>query len=534
VRIYSQALSAADIAQLAQVQADTTPPSAPNNLQAQAQGGQVNLSWQASTDPESGINNYRIYRDTTSGGNKALLTTVSGTTLAYTDSTTAPSSTYYYQVSAVNGANLEGTRSAEATATPNTINPTPALYYRFEEGQGSQVADVSNHGWTGALVGNPTWVAGRVGGGLQLVGSSQYVDAGFTQHLDLWTISAWVKSPNAPNGGPASGPINFDRNFQINWNHPEAPFRGAAGLSVGGTWYPASFGALQADTWYQLTATYDGETLKAYTNGVLVTANTAPSGPAAVETSSLKLGRHANANQFFGGTIDEVQIYSFALSDTQVAALMQNDTTTPPGADLSLGPYYKLDEGSGSQTVDSSNHVAPANLIGNPTWITGIKGNGLSFSGSGQYVDTGFTQNLPQWTISTWVKSPTAPNSNPASGPINFDRNFQINWNHPSASFRGAAGLSVGGTWYSATFGALQADTWYQLTATYDGHTLITYKNGVVTDNNPAPEGPAAAETGTLKLGRHANAAQYFSGAVDEVRVYNRALSAAEVNALVR
>jgi hypothetical protein len=433
---------------------------------------------------------------------------------------------YFFKVTAVDSTNNESAFSAEVSATPNNANPTLPLYYNFEEGQGSQVADVSNHGWTGTLVGNPTWVAGKVGGGLQLNGSSQYVDAGFTQHLDLWTISGWVKSPSAPNGGPASGPINFDSNFQINWNHPSAAFRGAAGLSVGGTWYSASFGSLQADTWYQLTATYDGETLKAYTNGVLITSNTAPSGPAALEISSLKLGRHANANQFFGGTIDEVQIYNVALSDTQVAALMQNDT--------SLALYYKLDEGSGSQTVDSSNHVAPANLIGNPTWIAGVTGNGLSFSGSGQYVDTGFTQNLPQWTISTWVKSPTAPNSGPASGPINFDQNFQINWNHPSASFRGAAGVLVGGAWYSASFGALQADTWYQLTATYDGHTLITYKNGVATDNNPAPEGPAAAETGTLKLARHANAAQYFSGTLDEVRVFNRALSAAEVNALAQ
>jgi hypothetical protein len=102
------------------------------------------------------------------------------------------------------------------------------------------------------------------------------------------------------------------------------------------------------------------------------------------------------------------------------------------------------------------------------------------------------------------------------------------------ALFRNAAALLVNGNWCSASFGALQADTWYQLTATCDGHTLIAYKNGVVTDNNPAPEGPAAVETGTLKLTRHANAAQYFSGSVDEVRVYNRALSAAEVNALAQ
>ena len=45
-------------------------------------------------------------------------------------------------------------------------------------------------------------------------------------------------------------------------------------LNVGGAWYPASFGPLAANTWYFLAATYDGETLTAYTNGVLVSTNT--------------------------------------------------------------------------------------------------------------------------------------------------------------------------------------------------------------------------------------------------------------------
>ncbi|MCI0563351.1 MAG: fibronectin type III domain-containing protein, partial [Nitrososphaera sp.] len=95
---------------------DDTPPSAPGSLSAQAVGQSVNLSWTASSDPESGVSSYRVYRDTVSGTAKTLLATVSGTTLSYTDSATAPNTTYYYDVSAVNGKGLESARSNEAGA----------------------------------------------------------------------------------------------------------------------------------------------------------------------------------------------------------------------------------------------------------------------------------------------------------------------------------------------------------------------------------------------------------------------------------
>ena len=70
------------------------------------------MSWAAASDPESGVSAYRIYRDTVSGGAKTMIAEVSGT--AYTDSATGPNTTYHYEVSAVNGAGTEGSRSNEA------------------------------------------------------------------------------------------------------------------------------------------------------------------------------------------------------------------------------------------------------------------------------------------------------------------------------------------------------------------------------------------------------------------------------------
>src|SRR5205807_1058163 len=99
-----------------------TPPSAPTNLVATAGNAQVTMTWQApASNGGSPITNYRIYRGTSSNG-ETLLATI-GNVLTYTDTAVTNGVTYYYQVSAVNGAG-EGPRSNEVSATP-TAPATP-------------------------------------------------------------------------------------------------------------------------------------------------------------------------------------------------------------------------------------------------------------------------------------------------------------------------------------------------------------------------------------------------------------------------
>lgn len=126
--------------------------------------------------------------------------------------------------------------------------------------------------------------------GLELDGIDDFVDTKFTDDLPQWTVSVWVKSPTIPSDRICTGPVHREQNFQINWDHTDPMYRGAAVLCIGELWYPASFGSLRANTCYHLAATYDGENLKAYKNGILITNNEAPSGFTNQETNSLKFG----------------------------------------------------------------------------------------------------------------------------------------------------------------------------------------------------------------------------------------------------
>jgi hypothetical protein len=217
-----------------------------------------------------------------------------------------------------------------ATATLSaTYIPSPGLVaaYNFDEGSGTNSADVSGNGHPATLIGGPTWVPGHSGTALSFNGQSSYASTNLATSLPAWTISTWVRSPAPPTNAAASGPIQRQANYQINWNHPSAALRGAAAVRVAGVLYPASFGPLAANTWYHLSATYDGETLKAYKNGNLITSNTAPSGSPSTNSNPFTIAKNAALDQFFQGIVDDVRVYNRVLTQAQI----RTDMYTPVG-----------------------------------------------------------------------------------------------------------------------------------------------------------------------------------------------------------
>jgi hypothetical protein len=196
-------------------------------------------------------------------------------------------------------------------------------WWKFDEAQGSSASDSSGSNLVGELLGDPNWQpsGGKFGGALNLDGDGDYVETNYKTDLPVWTIAVWVNSPAVPVSAGPNGPIHREKNFQINWDHQTDDFRGAAGVQIGGQWYAASFEDLEANTWYHLAATYDGESLNAYKDGVLIMKNSNPSGNPDAEEETLKLGRHTMWTEYFGGTIDDVRIYNYALSDAEIAAI---------------------------------------------------------------------------------------------------------------------------------------------------------------------------------------------------------------------
>ena len=74
----------------------------------------------------------------------------------------------------------------------------------------------------------------------------------------------------------------------------------------------------------------------------------------------------------------------------------------------------------------------------------------------------------------------------------------------------------------------LPLNAWSHLAATFDGSTVRLFVNGVQAGSLPF-SGSMAASTGPLRLGGNGVWGEWFAGLIDEVRVYNRALSASEI-----
>ena len=172
--------------------ADQSPPTAPANLVGASVSNPVALTWLNATDPDSGIDRYRIYR----GLGPTLMHRIGDIQdgASFTDGAALANTRYFYQVSAINGAGLEGEKSTSLEIT--TVGNDAAInHLSFDDGSGAIASDISINGLHGAVHGGQ-WVAGNINGALQLDGIDDYVSLP-GQTLDGAgdiSLGLWVKT----------------------------------------------------------------------------------------------------------------------------------------------------------------------------------------------------------------------------------------------------------------------------------------------------------------------------------------------------
>ena len=215
--------------------------------------------------------------------------------------------------------------------------PPPGLVaaYGFEEGSGTTVTDLSGNHNTGTLNGATRTTAGHSGSALVFDGSTSRVDIPDSSSLDLtsaMTLEAWVYPTSLGNWR--------DLIYKVNdlYYLSGSSDQGAGVPAVGGTFSSANLYAsstLALNTWSHLAATYDGSTMRLFVNGGQV-ASRSQTGPIQTSTGPLTLGGDPIYGQNWAGRIDEVRVYSRALSASEI----QTDMNTPlpePGVWSSLG-----------------------------------------------------------------------------------------------------------------------------------------------------------------------------------------------------
>ena len=196
---------------------------------------------------------------------------------------------------------------------------------------------------------------------------------------------------------------------------------------------------------------------------------------------------------------------------------------------------YSFDEGFGGTVSDASGR-GNAGTASGTTWAPGRNGQALSFSGAnGSYVtvpDSASLRLSGALTLEAWVNPGAIGGS--AWRTVLFKQLGTAAMGYALYANNGAARptgqVNIGGEQNTVGTTQLALNAWTHLATTYDGATQRFYVNGTQVASR-AQTGALATATGPLRIGGNGVWGEYFRGLIDDVRIYNRALGAAEVQA---
>jgi len=228
-------------------------------------------------------------------------------------------------------------RSLNTSANSGEVSATPscgsALIARYSfDGYATDSSGNANHA---TLVGAPTFVAGQYGSGLNLNGTGQYatVPAGIMASVTNFTIATWVNW----NGGGSWQRI-FDFGNDTTQYMFLTPSSGSGTLRFVITTNGNAPGAeqiletapLPVGQWRHVAVTRSGNTARIYTNGVLAVSGSVTIAPATFNPALNYLGdSQYAADPLFNGRLDEVFIYNYTLSSTEITRLAANQPPPP-------------------------------------------------------------------------------------------------------------------------------------------------------------------------------------------------------------
>ena len=212
------------------------------------------------------------------------------------------------------------------------------------------------------------------------------------------------------------------------------------------------------------------------------------------------------------------------------AAALAAPAAQPAGAP-GLVAAYAFDETSGASAIDSSGSGNTGTISGASSTAAGKFGRALSFDGADDLVsiaDSGSLDLTTAMTLEAWVNPATIANwrtilMKEAKPGLAYSL-YASDGSKPGTFVR-VGGADAG----RVAPASLALNTWTHVAATYDGTALRVYINGTLVSSGNVAGGPMLTSTGVLRIGGNSIWGEYFSGLIDEVRVYGRVLSAAEI-----
>lgn len=393
---------------------------------------------------------------------------------------------------------------------------------------------------------------GKVNGAYSFNGTSDYISVPNSTNLNpgsAITISAWIKAD-------AFGINSYDNTIvgKDNWaggnsgyalrcgDGGKLSFNIAKGVS---TWSESVtfLPLLSTSDWFFVTGVYDGAMISTYVNGLLIDSK--PSTGALISsTVALLIGScpGPSAPRYFNGKIDEVGIWSRALTQLEITTLYIG-ALPPPSClpayvpTLSLSGWWPFC-GNADDLSSNGNHGS----INNTTLTAdrnGVPNSAYDFNGSSSYITVSDDNTLDlkdNYTLAAWFKSSSAQSSALQTifgkGRAAAATGYALNFTN-GASDAVSALASDGGT-YNGTLTAnvIGNSIWHHVAVTYNGSVMNLYVDGV-SSATAAATYSLQNSTESLFIGKELSSLpRLFTGKIDDLGIWTRALSSDEVLSL--
>ena len=452
--------------------------------------------------------------------------------------------------------------------------PTDLISWWPGDGNTNDIADNN----PGTLVGGVTFASGQVGQAFSLDGINDFVEVQHSDNLDMtaaYTLDAWVKVDEAvvATYRPilVRGASNAN-DIEVYVQFSSEDLIVAHNRGNGGTFDHVGFADPPKGVLFHLAVVFDGVNVQAYYDGAAAAVTQF--------TGAITMGAPLDTNKgwwigkvdhpdfgadgepapdFFKGLIDEVEIFNRALFQSEIQAIVRADTAgkcrTCAQAPNNLVSWWPA-AGNANDIVDG-NH---GTLHGNATFAAGMVGQAFSFDGSGDFVnipDNPLLNIAQEITLDAWIKAdsfnlPFSAETQDAniyviSKDTDVGRSYGIGVTDvdllptsgcgPGGAHAFMIAFTSGGIALACGSTALSTGVFHHLAGTYDSLTgeAKIYVNGVLDGTaSVAPgsllnSGPADVQIGARQYPTHR---AFFTGLIDEVEIFDRALSADEIAAL--
>lgn len=443
----------------------------------------------------------------------------------------------------------------------------------FDEGYGDTAHNIGNAGTVGNadLTGTcpgastcPTWTNnGKYGKALSFDGTTDGATITHNDALDPpgdYTLSFWTKRT-----GDGTGSLQFivlkNAMYGVVWYGGQLQYYDA---NPGN--YHSAIGTLPLNQWIHVAMVHTASTASLYLDGKLDSSYPANS-PDTSYNSNISIARY-DASNLYQGDLDELKLYSSALTADQIkaeynqgaATVMGSTGTTstgassnsdtdsycPPasGAEASqcVGPVaeWKFDENTGTTSVnDITGNNNTGTMEGDMTakdWVRGKYGSALNFDKTDNRIDAGDTTSLrltSAGTAEAWIYPRSYPGASQwqivlNKGSWGDGRNYYSIY-FDSGSFR----TDIGGA--SASNNATLAkeniplNSWSHVVSVWNGTSLNLYINGRLAAGPTSQTVTPDTSTYNLSIGASDIGLYPFDGLIDDVRIYNYARTPAQI-----